>query len=589
MYAHKHGLSLGLAGQGAPQSDSYDALDTAIASLTAQLVSLKSRRNALAPVSRMPPELFSRCFTLVVNSCEDKVEGAYELNSIAHVCRHWRKVALADHALWSSSDYTVPDLAHTMLLRAGGSALSLAFPLGMEGIDDVAKSALMAKRTQIQSLQISASRSSLAADFMPIIEGAASRLLCLQYSDTDAYNSRADPSHPLSSVLTPNLRELRLINFFPPHKLPQVYANLTCLSIQNNCTVIEPSLLLRLPSLLGMLAQMPVLANLTVHQTRHMNFHWNTPLEESEPLNPDLLVSMPALRSLSINDALHTALGPALLRAIHAPHLQHVYCAWANASELWSSRELIKWWEAWSSRPLLSLAVDVKQWNRVRWPPSDSRCSVGLKYSLQRGTSLVKHALERHDPATAPYTYPLTLSVRARAATPMTEIIPQVLLTKTTSLEITVTGDYTPPQPNLALFGIRSRTWAESAPWEALAASRCLVELALDTDPCWSLLYFSKHLAPSTAPNALFPALRTVKLIGADFNPENRFLDTFDVYDEGNEGASILEPFTAWLIVRKTSGVPVEKLVFDRCIWWSQTPSMGLRDAVSSLLVTDST
>ena len=574
-----------LKGQGAFHVDTFEALDASIAILADNLSSLKSRRNALTPVSRMPPELFSRCFTLVVKSSPNSSDGGYELISITHVCRHWRNIALSDHTLWSTLDYANPRLAHYMLLRAGRSALSLAFPEGMDRVDAEARSAIAARSGQIESLQIHASRSSLVTDFMPVIQGAASCLLRLQYADAGVnFGFHADPIHPLSFVPTPNLRELRLSNFFPSRTLPQMYAKLTCLCIQNDCSTVHQSLLLRLSDLLAMLAQLPLIADLTVEQSGETTGQWIADPQQPPAVIANPVVRMHALRVLSISDALHTALGPALLKAIHAPNLQYVYCAWADASEVWSFRELTQWWEAWSSRPLVTLEMGVRQWYRVHEPPSDSRCDVGLRYSLQRGTSSVADADQRYILAPSPTTttYPLSLSIRARAATPMTNIVPRTLLAEVSSLEITVATDHSQPRRNPAVFGTRTRIWAKSAPWGLLASSR-LAQLALDTNPCWSLLYFFQHLPSSIAPNTLFPMLRAFTLIGADFDPQYYFVDAFGIYDEANNESSILEPFTAWVIRRKTCGVPVKELVFDRCKWYSQQPSRQLLDAVCSL------
>ena len=64
--------------------------------------SLLTRRNALVPISLLPPEILARVFHLIVLE-EPPISGGRSLGwiRVTHVCRHWRQVALDDSSLWA--------------------------------------------------------------------------------------------------------------------------------------------------------------------------------------------------------------------------------------------------------------------------------------------------------------------------------------------------------------------------------------------------------------------------------------------------------------------------------------------------------
>ena len=94
-----------------------------------QLVrSLLTRRNALMPISRLPPEILARVFHLLVLE-DPHFSGERKLDwiEVTHVCRHWRQVALDNSSLWAR----IPDIwKHTewiseMLARAKNAPLDI--------------------------------------------------------------------------------------------------------------------------------------------------------------------------------------------------------------------------------------------------------------------------------------------------------------------------------------------------------------------------------------------------------------------------------------------------------------------------------
>jgi hypothetical protein len=63
---------------------------------------LLTHRNALAPISVLPPEVLARIFHLVAlaESPWSELQSLRWIN-VTHVCRHWRQVALDDSSLWA--------------------------------------------------------------------------------------------------------------------------------------------------------------------------------------------------------------------------------------------------------------------------------------------------------------------------------------------------------------------------------------------------------------------------------------------------------------------------------------------------------
>ena len=106
------------------------AVDKEVDATRQLLRSLLTRRNTLAPVSLLPPEILARVFHLLAldeppYSCE-KSSGWIR---ITHVCRHWRQVALDDSSLWARISRIGPDLdtalISEMLARARNAPLEI--------------------------------------------------------------------------------------------------------------------------------------------------------------------------------------------------------------------------------------------------------------------------------------------------------------------------------------------------------------------------------------------------------------------------------------------------------------------------------
>ncbi len=62
---------------------------------------LKYRRNALAPISRLPPETLAEIFSLLFSADASEYSPYMKGIRVTHVCHRWREVALSSPHLWN--------------------------------------------------------------------------------------------------------------------------------------------------------------------------------------------------------------------------------------------------------------------------------------------------------------------------------------------------------------------------------------------------------------------------------------------------------------------------------------------------------
>ena len=108
------------------RSAAISSVDKEIEAARHHILTLLTRRNSLAPISLLPPELLARIFHF---------HAAFERSSyhgetlgrirVTHVCRYWRQVALEDSTLWARFSRLPPSTTclAEMLDRAKGAPL----------------------------------------------------------------------------------------------------------------------------------------------------------------------------------------------------------------------------------------------------------------------------------------------------------------------------------------------------------------------------------------------------------------------------------------------------------------------------------
>jgi hypothetical protein len=102
-------------------------IDSEIRRLNDTVCSLKSRRNSLCPVSRLPPEVLSEVFLVSAEQlqAQHRFKVDFSWISVAHVCRLWRHIALQHGRLWGKIDMTRPDRTTAFVDRSKGAPLAV--------------------------------------------------------------------------------------------------------------------------------------------------------------------------------------------------------------------------------------------------------------------------------------------------------------------------------------------------------------------------------------------------------------------------------------------------------------------------------
>lgn len=109
-------------------------LESKVDALRLKLTATLSELNDLvAATSRLPPELLSEVFSHCMKETEGQtgIGTQSHLLAITHVCRRWRRVAIAYERLWTAVDVSChPEFLEAALQRSGESLLDLAVTFG---------------------------------------------------------------------------------------------------------------------------------------------------------------------------------------------------------------------------------------------------------------------------------------------------------------------------------------------------------------------------------------------------------------------------------------------------------------------------
>lgn len=110
-------------------------IDAQIASLEAQLRTLKLRRNSLSPTARLPPEILGAIFLWFKHgSPAIQNDNPPAWMNIVLVCQQWRRTALAMSSLWDelSMEWRA-DHFEIMVERSGFLPVSLSGAVDVDG------------------------------------------------------------------------------------------------------------------------------------------------------------------------------------------------------------------------------------------------------------------------------------------------------------------------------------------------------------------------------------------------------------------------------------------------------------------------
>ena len=111
-------------------------IDRDIAHLEESIRALKSRRNELSPISRLPVEVLCNIFSLIEdNSIFYLGRSPESWSNFSQVSRHWRSSALSAPELWTKIPLSHPQWAQEMLTRSKKAKLTIRSGLFFDGLD----------------------------------------------------------------------------------------------------------------------------------------------------------------------------------------------------------------------------------------------------------------------------------------------------------------------------------------------------------------------------------------------------------------------------------------------------------------------
>ncbi|KIJ20956.1 hypothetical protein PAXINDRAFT_165772 [Paxillus involutus ATCC 200175] len=240
-------------------------IDDDIAALHLSICSLRTRRNALSPISRLPPEILSTIFTHYARGYyEDTLSRAGWAVplwvNVSYICRHWRDVALNCPSLWTFLFVSSPRWTEELFSRSKMAPLKIRIDMGYGKQTNewkfLEKVAAHAERIKDLSLKLPCHE---AEELLPKLSSRAPLLQTLHINVKRSGYLSDSPVvlHNLFNGHTPALRTLELSNCHLPWS-SLALSGLTSLSL---CELASPSQL-TVVVLVAMLRHMPNLVYL---------------------------------------------------------------------------------------------------------------------------------------------------------------------------------------------------------------------------------------------------------------------------------------------------------------------------------------
>ena len=222
-------------------------LECEIAKHAYAIIDLKGRINAIAPISKLPPELLSAIFTEVaINHYTCRTPRLYHSAAglpykwitLTHVCHAWRAIALDTPRLWSRIVLTRPDVTREVLARSKKAPLWVSANMSyMNGPQWDILDTIMQESSRLKELSI-AGPARVLENLYPKWTGYANILESLTLSDNNVFDPVAIsifPQHPSVPVLfqgsTPNLRHLDVHHVAVGWDNPLFCSTLTSLTV----------------------------------------------------------------------------------------------------------------------------------------------------------------------------------------------------------------------------------------------------------------------------------------------------------------------------------------------------------------------
>ena len=270
-------------------------IDAEIKSLEESARALKLRRNALSPVSSLPPEVFTTIFSFV---CLPPGKPGHHLSRlhVSHVCHQWRGIALNQPFLWSHVNFTALSSAGVAEILARAKTV----PLYLEGGGhsgrwdrDDARFGAFQKELQRRVSRICFLRlSARPLHLRKTLEGLVSHAPTLEFLSlsTEEYRPRIAVPETLFGCTTPRLSCLELDNCDISWR-SSLFKGLRELDMRSPSPEARPTLSVWLATL----GEMPQLERLTLHSA--------SPIAPPFPFDVERTVTLPSLTHLDISSS----------------------------------------------------------------------------------------------------------------------------------------------------------------------------------------------------------------------------------------------------------------------------------------------
>ncbi|RDB25738.1 hypothetical protein Hypma_006084 [Hypsizygus marmoreus] len=107
--------------------DAEKQIDARLAALDVSARVLKRQRNAIAPISKLPPETLCNIFQHVRDADREQSPGCINWARVSHVCAHWREIAINFPSLWTYIEHQYhKEWIREMLLRSKGAPIYIS-------------------------------------------------------------------------------------------------------------------------------------------------------------------------------------------------------------------------------------------------------------------------------------------------------------------------------------------------------------------------------------------------------------------------------------------------------------------------------
>jgi hypothetical protein len=240
-------------------SDAWRDLDKQVALMYASVADLKTRRNSLAPIARLPLEILTDIFMFVINlNHAYPPRNAIRYLRLIGVCRYWHSMIMDSPRLWSSLLFGNAELTAHMLQRSKLFPLVVRTDLATFGADRDALKLALFHTSRIRVLQI---RAVALDELLSKIDQPAPLLEFLRLANW-TYSTITLPPLLFQGV-TPRLRHFVVYDINVPwHQLPR---GLVHLEIRHYEQPYPPTHGQSLSAFCNVLSHCPALATLILY------------------------------------------------------------------------------------------------------------------------------------------------------------------------------------------------------------------------------------------------------------------------------------------------------------------------------------